>query len=71
MFNSRTAYSQVPAEIELEHLHLRSSDANDAIEDATNLQQDEEDRHMPLTASREGHWCASVWQLLLLLLLLP
>uniref|UniRef100_A0A383WJ80 Uncharacterized protein n=1 Tax=Tetradesmus obliquus TaxID=3088 RepID=A0A383WJ80_TETOB len=59
MFSSKPAYSQVPAEIELERLHARSSDANDGTDDAAEAQQDEEDRHMPLTASREGHWCAS------------
>jgi hypothetical protein len=58
MFNSKTAYSQVPAEIELESLHARHSDANDEAVDASEAQQDEEDRRMPLTASREGRWCA-------------
>jgi hypothetical protein len=57
MFGSKTAYSQVPAEIELERLHARQSDANDEAGDSAEAQQDEEDRHMPLTANREGHWC--------------
>jgi hypothetical protein len=60
MFSSKPAYSQVPVEIELERLHAQSSDAHDVnngSEDAAEARQDEEDRHMPLTASREGHWC--------------
>jgi hypothetical protein len=58
MFSSKAAYSQVSAEIELEGFHARTSDGNDEAGDASEAQQDEEDRHMPLTASREGHWCA-------------
>lgn len=51
-------YHTVPT-IELQDVRHSRDREDDEQLDADDDTLDDEDRHMPLTAKREGHWCAA------------